>query len=166
MSTLPKSKMFPPKRKTLRNKNIGHINYRDDFDFPDSGVYFHWWNQLGVGPHDHNHYEVFIITEGSTLHTHNGETELLTKGCLMLINPEDIHMFRPPPTNRAAHTPSISISALYHPFLMGFARFRPGLRNFCEPNPRICILICRKRSSTISFRTQSKSACSAGRRRR
>ena len=135
MSTLPKSKMYPHKRKPLRDKNVGHIDYRDDFDFPDSGVYFHWWNQLGVGPHDHNHYEVFIITEGSTLHTHNGETELLTKGCLMLINPEDIHMFRPPPDkSRSAHSQHINLSFIPS-VLDGICALSPGLAQFLRTKP-------------------------------
>lgn len=43
--------------------------------------------------HNHSFFEIFYITEGSILHKLNGKIDLLQKGSLVVLKPEDAHIF-------------------------------------------------------------------------
>lgn len=43
--------------------------------------------------HNHSFFEIFYITEGSILHKLNGKVDLLQKGSLVVLKPEDAHIF-------------------------------------------------------------------------
>ena len=43
--------------------------------------------------HNHSFFEIFYITEGSILHKLNGKIDLLQKGNLVVLKPEDAHIF-------------------------------------------------------------------------
>ncbi|MEM6728962.1 MAG: AraC family transcriptional regulator [Pseudomonadota bacterium] len=47
-----------------------------------------------VRVHDHDFYEVFLITRGRTLHWINGVTQTLDAGQLVFIRPHDTHAFK------------------------------------------------------------------------
>jgi AraC family cel operon transcriptional repressor len=46
-----------------------------------------------TGEHNHDFYEVFLITSGSLFHVINGRRELLREGMFVFIRPEDIHYY-------------------------------------------------------------------------
>lgn len=69
----------------------GYVDYRDDFSYPDRGVSFHWWENLRVNPHCHNHYEFFIVTSGQIEHIINGHRQLLEPNSLCFVKPTDTH---------------------------------------------------------------------------
>lgn len=67
------------------------------------GVTFHWWGAEYTSLHDHDHYEVFIISSGTTRHSLNGVSRELSAGALALIRPEDCHQFAPVAGHRCIH---------------------------------------------------------------
>ena len=46
-----------------------------------------------TGIHNHDFYEVFLITEGNVYHIINGTKDLLEEGSLLFIRPDDIHYY-------------------------------------------------------------------------
>ena len=123
----------PAEKDLSRPKRLGHIDYMDDFDDPESQVYFHWWDKIYVGMHDHNHYEIFLITRGNTMHTLNGIQTSLSKGCMMLIRPEDYHTFYPSPNEKQ---PEISPQHINLSFtvdkMQSICSVFPGLKTFID----------------------------------
>lgn len=82
--------------------DVGFIDYRTDFDHPETGVYFHWWDKAvlrnvagTVAPHTHNHYEFLFLTQGAVLHMLNGDTERIDKGGIAFIKPGETHAIFP-----------------------------------------------------------------------
>lgn len=43
--------------------------------------------------HTHDYYEFFVMLSGSCRHVVNGETQLLTEGCLVFMRPADVHRY-------------------------------------------------------------------------
>lgn len=82
---------------------LGYIDYRVDFEFPASEMSFHWWDKTFVATHYHNHYEIFVITEGKIYHTLNGRRVELSQGNMVLVHPEDRHSFEPANGYNAQH---------------------------------------------------------------
>ena len=48
-------------------------------------------------PHTHDFSEIFWVTDGTGVHTCNGETHQLTQGDLVFVRPEDHHAFQTTP---------------------------------------------------------------------
>lgn len=44
--------------------------------------------------HAHNFYELFLIEQGTSIHRVNGKSEILNKGALVFIRPNDVHAFK------------------------------------------------------------------------
>lgn len=82
-----------PTAPSAKQSNIspGCVDFRDDFTYPDRGVSFHWWENLCVPPHFHNHYEFFVVTSGQVEHIINGHRQLLEPNTLCFVKPTDTH---------------------------------------------------------------------------
>lgn len=83
-------------------KKVYLLTYKDDFDYPETGVSFHWWNKglpqgsLGTTSlHTHDYYEIFLVTSGHTTHEINGRKVILSKHDLQFVHPTDVHQFLP-----------------------------------------------------------------------
>ena len=74
-------------------KTVLTVHYLANRDLSRMQVSFHWWAEKYTTLHRHDHYEFFIITAGRTLHTLNGNTEILSENTLQLIRPDDVHQF-------------------------------------------------------------------------
>ncbi|MGN0906098.1 MAG: AraC family transcriptional regulator [Bullifex sp.] len=66
-------------------------------------VSFHWWDAGETSLHDHDYWEVFIITSGRVTHVMNDRASTVREGLLMLIRPEDVHKFIPIGDERCIH---------------------------------------------------------------
>lgn len=62
---------------------------------PETEAHFAYHKSLKsiTGKHDHDFFELFLITEGNVYHIINEERELLTEGSLVFIRPDDIHFY-------------------------------------------------------------------------
>lgn len=45
--------------------------------------------------HSHDFYEIFLVVEGKAIHAVNGMSQLLSKGSLVYIRPNDVHYYKP-----------------------------------------------------------------------
>lgn len=79
------------------------VDYRNNNELRTRQVDFHWWDQITTSLHDHNHYEIFLVTEGKTTHLLNGTESVLAKNTMYLIVPSDLHQFTPIPESRSQH---------------------------------------------------------------
>lgn len=52
------------------------------------------WHQVMQGLHYHNFYEYYIVTSGRAIHSVNGVNEVISRGSLVFIRPEDSHTLR------------------------------------------------------------------------
>lgn len=84
------------------------VYYHSNPGLCSRGAAFHWWDAEYTSMHNHDHYEFFIITSGSTYHTLNGNREELSQKTLCLIRPQDCHQFTPLSGQRCIH---INLSA-------------------------------------------------------
>lgn len=75
------------------------------------GAAFHWWDAEYTSLHDHDYYEIFIITSGSTCHTLNGQRQTLGAGSLCLLEPRDCHRFTPLPAGGRCLHINLSLTA-------------------------------------------------------
>jgi AraC family cel operon transcriptional repressor len=62
---------------------------------PETEAHFAYHKSLKsiTGRHNHDFYELFLITEGNVYHIINGNRELITEGSLVFIRPDDIHFY-------------------------------------------------------------------------
>lgn len=72
-------------------------------DLLRQGVSFHWWDFAYTSLHNHDYYEFFIITSGTTNHILNGVRQELGEKTLCFIQPQDLHQFTPSPGGRCIH---------------------------------------------------------------
>ena len=79
------------------------VYYHNYPELCSHGVAFHWWDAAYTSLHDHDYYEIFIITSGRTNHILNGEHQELGEKTLCLIRPQDRHQFTPLPGERCIH---------------------------------------------------------------
>lgn len=68
-----------------------------------TGVAFHWWDAGVTSFHDHDYYEIFLVTSGSVIHNLNNEKKVIKERTLLLLRPEDKHQFLPYADNRCIH---------------------------------------------------------------
>lgn len=63
--------------------------------FDSSEILFRYngGGQLLSSSHNHDFYEIFIVTQGSLKHERNGREELLDTGWMLFIRKEDVHCF-------------------------------------------------------------------------
>lgn len=81
-------------RKNLSG-NVEFIDFKENFEMQGKEISFHWWDCVSTSLHFHNHYEIFIITNGQTDHVINKKTDKLQKNTMMLVSPSDVHQFKP-----------------------------------------------------------------------
>lgn len=67
------------------------VDFSNNDSLRSKGISFHWWSGDTTQLHSHNFYEFFIITEGAARHEINGITDIVKKGALTFIRPEDCH---------------------------------------------------------------------------
>jgi len=79
------------------------VDYRNNFELKTRQVSFHWWDNMATSMHYHNHFEIFVVTEGKTAHFLNGQSSILPKNTMYLICPADVHQFTPLPGFRSQH---------------------------------------------------------------
>ncbi len=62
---------------------------------PETEAHFAYHNSLKTitGEHNHDFYELFLITEGNVYHIVNGNKQLITEGSFIFIRPDDIHYY-------------------------------------------------------------------------
>lgn len=73
-------------------KNISDIDNAISWKGADIG--FNWLNTDFPFKHDHNHWELFIVTKGSLAHHLNGRTYVMKKYDAWLIRPNDVHYMK------------------------------------------------------------------------
>lgn len=81
---------------------VSHVNVADFlFSSPwgDCDISFNWTDTGFNAPHIHNHWELFVIAEGSVTHCLNGKDYRLNKGDAYVIRPCDLHSFKYPSEN-------------------------------------------------------------------
>lgn len=79
------------------------VYYKNNPNLCTRGASFHWWNAGYTSLHNHDYYEIFIITSGKTNHTLNGCRQELPAKTICLIRPEDCHQFTPITSQRCIH---------------------------------------------------------------
>ena len=79
------------------------VFFRNNPNLCAHGASFHWWEAESTSLHDHDYYEFFIITSGSTYHILNGSRQILSQRTMCLIQPQDCHQFAPIPEQRCIH---------------------------------------------------------------
>ncbi|MGN0467706.1 MAG: AraC family transcriptional regulator [Acutalibacteraceae bacterium] len=77
-----------------KQKSAFKVYYENNKMLKTQGVSFHWWRSASTSLHSHNFCEIFIITDGEAVHELNGEKELLSKGTIHFIKPEDTHRIK------------------------------------------------------------------------
>ena len=65
--------------------------YRLCSPYPEEEVGFNWLNYSYPFLHNHDHWEIFVVTSGNILHTINRQNAVLKKGDMCLICPDDNH---------------------------------------------------------------------------
>lgn len=64
---------------------------------PETGAHYAFYSAfeaLFTQFHDHDFYEIFLITQGRIVHLVNGEQQLLSEGMLVFIRPNDAHSYQ------------------------------------------------------------------------
>lgn len=79
------------------------VYYKNNNNLCKRGVSFHWWDSGYTSLHNHDYYEIFIITSGKTNHTLNDVCQELPAKTICLIRPEDCHQFTPITGQRCIH---------------------------------------------------------------
>lgn len=79
------------------------VHYQNNANLRTRGASFHWWDSGSTTLHNHDYYEIFIITSGKTRHTLNDVCQELPAKTICLIRPEDCHQFTPIDTQRCIH---------------------------------------------------------------
>lgn len=79
------------------------VYYKNNPNLRTKGASFHWWDSQYTSLHNHDYYEIFIITSGKTKHILNGQKQELPTQTICLIRPEDCHQFRPLTDQRCIH---------------------------------------------------------------
>lgn len=72
-------------------QQIFHYTSNEYFSNPLGETDFHLWHSLSTASHDHNYYEVNLITNGKCYHIFNGKKEIVSKGDLFIIPPYQDH---------------------------------------------------------------------------
>ena len=65
--------------------------YENSLHEGNVNIRYHFWQNKRVGPHVHDHFEFFLVTENRLVHIFNEEERVLEKGTLCLLRPGDIH---------------------------------------------------------------------------
>ena len=74
-----------------------HLVHYNSFLNPSWGINFNFWNLPLTALHDHNYFEIFLVTKGPLLYFCNGQEYLLKKQTLVFVRPQDVHQFKNPP---------------------------------------------------------------------
>lgn len=112
---------------------IVRVFERNNASLKKEGISFHWWDAGATSLHDHDFYEVFIVTSGESRHILNGMENRVGEGMLFLIRPEDKHQFLPLEEKRCIHInipfTSETFSSLSASLGMKAEEIREGRRN-------------------------------------
>ncbi|QHT61275.1 AraC family transcriptional regulator [Paenibacillus lycopersici] len=62
---------------------------------PETDIHYAYHKSISniTDMHDHDFYELFLVTKGSVLHLINGKKELLEAGTLCFVRPSDVHCY-------------------------------------------------------------------------
>lgn len=93
----------------MTQNEIYMSRHKESFHEGNFNIRYHFWTNKPVGNHQHDFFEMFIVTENRILHTFNGQSAIIEKGTLCLIRPGDTHQVKSPPCETSAHF-SLSIA--------------------------------------------------------
>lgn len=72
--------------------NVGeHALFNVGSNYPDQDVGYNWINYAYPYLHNHDHWEIILVTSGNIVHTLNGKVYKTSKGDVFLIRPNDYH---------------------------------------------------------------------------
>ena len=82
---------------------LRHYTWQENYPDDTSGIKFHFY-RMATPMHDHDFFDVFVVTEGTVVHQYNGEEQkLLGVGTLGLARPQDAHCFRTIEGTKSTH---------------------------------------------------------------
>lgn len=90
-----------PNRKELMC--IEHKLYNTTFPSLEHGVKFNWCHKNTTSLHEHDFYELVVVTDGKAKHLHNSKTCVASKRMFFLIKPGEFHQFQPHHDHPAKH---------------------------------------------------------------
>jgi AraC family cel operon transcriptional repressor len=100
--------------------------FEKDLIDPETEAHFAYHKSLKsiTGKHNHDFFELFLITEGNVYHMVNGMRELITEGSLVFIRPDDVHYYEKHGTKDCQLLnlafPKVTMEALYQYLGKGF----------------------------------------------
>ncbi|MFO7447497.1 MAG: helix-turn-helix domain-containing protein [Ignavibacteriaceae bacterium] len=73
---------------------VMYLKTRDLID-TETGIHYAYHKSLGdiTFPHNHDFFEIFLITKGKAIHKINGKEEVIEEGTLVFIRPDDTHFY-------------------------------------------------------------------------
>jgi len=93
---------------------------------PETEIHYAYHKSLGeiTFPHNHDFFEIFLITKGKALHKINGKEEILDEGTMVFIRPDDTHYYERSGNENCELIniafPSITIKQLFEYFGEGY----------------------------------------------
>ena len=82
---------------------IEHKFYNASFPSLAQGVKFNWCHKNTTTLHEHDFYELIVVTDGKVKHFHNSKTCVASKRMVFLIKPGEFHQFLPHNDHTAKH---------------------------------------------------------------
>lgn len=82
--------------KYISQGTVEHFKYYDKFSDPKREIDFHLWNLPYTALHNHDYFEIFLVTKGPIRYICNGREYTLQKQSLVFVSPEDVHQFKNP----------------------------------------------------------------------
>ena len=76
-----------------RDRKVNVADFLFSSPWGDCDIAFTWSHSDFDAPHTHNHWELFVILEGSVIHSLNGKNFTCERGDAWLIRPNDRHSF-------------------------------------------------------------------------
>ncbi len=76
-----------------RDRKVNVADFLFSSPWGDCDLAFTWSHSDFNAPHTHNHWELFIIVEGTVVHSLNGKEYSCERGDAQLIRPADLHSF-------------------------------------------------------------------------
>ena len=80
-----------------------YFTYSERFLSPETGIDFHLYDYPRTILHNHDYFEVFLVTKGPLRYICNGKEYVLQKRSLVFVLPEDAHQFDNPSNTTQQH---------------------------------------------------------------
>lgn len=119
----------------IYNSIMPTIFFKEDFKHPESGMDFHWCNQNNIPEHNHDYYEIIIISKGSIHHKINNQTSIVQQKELIFVRPTDIHSFKTHKSIQSQHI-NIAFTPIIFEQLQAFMNTKLDTLN--DPNTIVC----------------------------